>query len=123
MTERCNCDASCGENRYHTVGSVGCRFADQAEYDAYWKREQKKYLGSTVKKVPVSYERISIPSDVDQNKPAEWQMVLKVSEALEINKEFNKLKEDHAHMKTVLREILDTSKDPDSVRLAIKGLK
>ena len=26
MTERCNCDASCGENRYHDFGSAGCRY-------------------------------------------------------------------------------------------------
>lgn len=24
--ERCNCDASCGENRYHDLGDSGCRF-------------------------------------------------------------------------------------------------
>lgn len=24
--ERCNCDASCGENRYHDKGSLGCRY-------------------------------------------------------------------------------------------------
>ena len=24
--ERCNCDASCGENRYHNKGEPGCRF-------------------------------------------------------------------------------------------------
>lgn len=26
MVERCNCDASCGENRYHDLGSPGCRY-------------------------------------------------------------------------------------------------
>lgn len=26
MTERCNCDASCGENRYHNKGDSGCRY-------------------------------------------------------------------------------------------------
>lgn len=26
MVERCNCDASCGENRYHDLGSRGCRY-------------------------------------------------------------------------------------------------
>lgn len=26
MAERCNCDASCGENRYHDLGSPGCRY-------------------------------------------------------------------------------------------------
>jgi mannose-6-phosphate isomerase len=24
--ERCNCDASCGENRYHDLGEPGCRY-------------------------------------------------------------------------------------------------
>ena len=33
---RCNCDASCGENRYHDVGEAGCRFKTKEEYDAYW---------------------------------------------------------------------------------------
>lgn len=33
---RCNCDASCGENRYHDVGSSGCRFSSEAEHDAYY---------------------------------------------------------------------------------------
>lgn len=26
MTEKCNCDASCGENRYHELGSAGCKY-------------------------------------------------------------------------------------------------
>lgn len=34
---RCNCDASCGENRYHDVGSSGCRFNSEEEYDSYWR--------------------------------------------------------------------------------------
>ena len=33
---RCNCDASCGENRYHDVGDPGCRFRTEAEHDAYY---------------------------------------------------------------------------------------
>lgn len=36
MITRCNCDASCGENRYHNVGDPECRFRTEAEYDAYW---------------------------------------------------------------------------------------
>jgi len=43
MAERCNCDASCGENRYHDAGDPGCRFADDDEYNAYWDRERKRY--------------------------------------------------------------------------------
>ena len=34
---RCNCDASCGENRYHDVGSSECRFGSEEEHDAYWQ--------------------------------------------------------------------------------------
>lgn len=30
--ERCNCDASCGENRYHDVGSPGCIYKDNEAY-------------------------------------------------------------------------------------------
>lgn len=33
---RCNCDASCGENRYHNVGDRECRFHTVEEYEAYW---------------------------------------------------------------------------------------
>ena len=29
--ERCNCDASCGENRYHDRGSPGCRYQHSTE--------------------------------------------------------------------------------------------
>lgn len=36
MATRCNCDASCGENRYHNVGDPECRFKNVEEYDAYW---------------------------------------------------------------------------------------
>lgn len=41
--ERCNCDASCGENRYHDIGDPGCRFVDEDEYNAYWARERARY--------------------------------------------------------------------------------
>jgi mannose-6-phosphate isomerase len=40
---RCNCDASCGENRYHDVGSSGCRFGSETEHDAYWQRQSKEF--------------------------------------------------------------------------------
>jgi mannose-6-phosphate isomerase-like protein (cupin superfamily) len=33
---RCNCDASCGENRYHNVGDRECRFRTVKDYEAYW---------------------------------------------------------------------------------------
>ena len=39
----CNCDASCGENRSHRIGSVGCRFATEEEHDAYWDRQRKEW--------------------------------------------------------------------------------
>lgn len=44
MTTRCNCDASCGENRYHDVGSSGCRFSSEAEYDAYWNARRPSWV-------------------------------------------------------------------------------
>ena len=33
---RCNCDASCGENRYHNVGDRECMFRNIEQYEAYW---------------------------------------------------------------------------------------
>lgn len=39
----CNCDASCGENRSHRIGSIGCRFATEEEHDAYWDRQRKEW--------------------------------------------------------------------------------
>jgi len=39
----CNCDASCGENRSHRIGSVGCRFSTEEEHDAYWDRQPKEF--------------------------------------------------------------------------------
>lgn len=46
MTTKCNCDASCGENRYHDIGSSGCRFGSEAEHDAYWGIHSKESLTS-----------------------------------------------------------------------------
>ena len=43
MATRCNCDASCGENRYHDVGDSGCRFSSEAEYNTYWKVQPKEF--------------------------------------------------------------------------------
>ncbi len=39
---RCNCDASCGENRYHDVGDRECIFRNVEQYEAYWgiKKEE-----------------------------------------------------------------------------------
>lgn len=41
---RCNCDASCGENRYHNIGSSGCRFRSEAEHNAYYGIQEKKSM-------------------------------------------------------------------------------
>jgi len=55
MIERCNCDASCGENRYHDVGSPGCRFADDDEYHAYWdSRRQQSNIPTKAKEINMS---------------------------------------------------------------------
>lgn len=43
MAERCNCDASCGENRYHNAGDAECRFSSEEEYNAYWAAERARY--------------------------------------------------------------------------------
>lgn len=48
-TERCNCDASCGENRYHNAGDLGCRFSNDEEYRTYWNQERKRYSMSKSK--------------------------------------------------------------------------
>lgn len=45
--ERCNCDASCGENRYHDAGDPGCRFSGDDDYRAYWEAERARYGVST----------------------------------------------------------------------------
>lgn len=44
MVERCNCDASCGENRYHDTGDSGCRFSNDDEYRAYWKSKSNIHM-------------------------------------------------------------------------------
>lgn len=54
MKSRCNCDSSCGENRYHDVGSSSCRFNTQEEYEAYWDREGQRYKDMTDK--PAKWE-------------------------------------------------------------------
>lgn len=40
---RCNCDASCGENRYHNVGDSECRFKSEEHYEAYWEARRQQY--------------------------------------------------------------------------------
>lgn len=51
MAERCNCDSSCGENRYHDAGDPGCRFSGDEEYLAYWEARQKPHIRKD-KKMP-----------------------------------------------------------------------
>lgn len=58
MTTRCNCDASCGENRYHDVGDFECRFNDEEEYHAYWD-SQKIKLGKTQEKMSKKITKVS----------------------------------------------------------------
>lgn len=61
MAERCNCDASCGENRYHNAGDPGCRFSDDDEYNAYWDRERKRHEmpNKSSKETKVSTTKVS----------------------------------------------------------------
>jgi mannose-6-phosphate isomerase len=42
--ERCNCDASCGENRYHDVGSPGCLYPDNEAYYRKYPAMRPKVL-------------------------------------------------------------------------------
>lgn len=48
LTTRCNCDASCGENRYHDVGDSGCRFSTEAEYESYWRNRTPEWAKEQV---------------------------------------------------------------------------
>lgn len=41
---RCNCDASCGENRYHDVGDPGCRYKDNEDYYRQYPRMRPTVL-------------------------------------------------------------------------------
>ena len=50
---RCNCDASCGENRYHDAGDHGCRFESAEEFEAYWQNihdTNEKWVNEQLKK-------------------------------------------------------------------------
>ena len=49
MATRCNCDASCGENRYHDVGSSGCRFDSEEAYESYWRNRRSTGVDGTKK--------------------------------------------------------------------------
>lgn len=51
MVERCNCDASCGENRYHDLGDVGCEwYGREASYYYEDLTQQIEGLKSTIRK-------------------------------------------------------------------------
>jgi mannose-6-phosphate isomerase-like protein (cupin superfamily) len=54
--ERCNCDASCGENRYHDVGSPGCLYKDNEAYYREYPAMRPKTKHFTKKEV-MSCER------------------------------------------------------------------
>lgn len=64
MTIRCNCDASCGENRYHDLGDRECRFRSEAEYEAYYgiqksiieDPEREAYWDRVAKEFPGMYD-------------------------------------------------------------------
>lgn len=50
MAERCNCDASCGENRYHDLGDVGCKwYGKEASYYYEDLTEQITKLETVIK--------------------------------------------------------------------------
>ena len=51
MVERCNCDASCGENRYHDAGDPGCRFTSDDDYRSYWDLVRNSYKEKKMAKV------------------------------------------------------------------------
>lgn len=127
MTERCNCDASCGENRYHDLGSRGCRYEYASATSTFQKvNVYKDSLNQAVEPPPkpptYNNKHITIPDISAHPKPEEWQMVLKVSEAMEVNEDLRKLQADNEHMKKVLREIFETASEADIVRLALRGL-
>lgn len=46
-SRRCNCDASCGENRYHDRGSPGCVFAVTPPNDNKYNAKKVKLDGYT----------------------------------------------------------------------------
>lgn len=61
VATRCNCDASCGENRYHDVGDSGCRFRSEDEYDSYWRNRTPEW----------AKERVVVPETFDMTVPKE----------------------------------------------------
>lgn len=118
MAERCNCDASCGENRCHNVGDPECRYRNDEEYYRDWPKLQPPPTMS----IPPVYQNKQITIPVGITNPDRYQMVLKVSEAIQINEDLIKLQEDNTHMRKILRQIYESASEADIVRLALKGL-
>ena len=116
--ERCNCDASCGENRYHDLGSPGCIYREPEEFFANLMAKQVIKTASYNN----SNDKIKIPSEVDRDTPDDWQMVLRVDEAIKVNEDYKKLQEDNTRMKKALNRIIAETKDPDAIRFALIGL-
>jgi mannose-6-phosphate isomerase-like protein (cupin superfamily) len=56
MKTRCNCGASCGENRYHDVGDNGCRFGSVEEHDAFWNIKKKSPGRSILEDLPKPHQ-------------------------------------------------------------------
>jgi mannose-6-phosphate isomerase-like protein (cupin superfamily) len=55
---RCNCDASCGENRYHNVGDRECRFRTVKDYEVYWGIQT---AAPSEQKLPKNYASMKSP--------------------------------------------------------------
>ena len=84
---RCNCDASCGENRYHDVGSSGCRFRTEAEYDSYWRNRTPEWAKEKTITKSVSEEKSAVPYPGEfANRPwGKWE-VLTVGKGFKVKK-------------------------------------
>ena len=102
--------------KYGQGGGCGCGLYSECVCGA-------EGVFSPLYKEPKTYRnyRISIPN-IGSAKPDQYQMVLKVSEAIEINDDFVKLQKENIRMKAALREIMDSSEIGSTVRIALRGL-
>lgn len=114
--EPCNCDASCGENRSHELGSPGCRYRNKDEFFEMVKPTPKPKPKTETNGI------IQIPPDVDTKKPEEWKMALNVADAMKFNEDFIKIKEERDRMKAALNRIITETEDADTIRFALIGL-
>lgn len=125
MPERCNCDASCGENRYHNVGDRECRYRDDdafyKDHPAYQTRPTTQDIFSVHPKPTYHNKHIDIPN-IGMSKPEDYSMVLKVSEAMQINQDLADLLVEKNRMKIALNNIFASSNDPVAIRRAAIGL-